>query len=62
MYATAYAFKNTQKDDSDRFIMIGTRVCKRLMRMRTIAMKNAALENTRAEGELDRDSRDEDFF
>ena len=40
-YTSTYAFKNTQKEDSDRFVHIGTRVCKRLMRMKAIARQNA---------------------
>ena len=41
-YTTLYVSKSTQKDDSDRFIYIGTKVIRRLMRMRTMAMQNAA--------------------
>lgn len=40
-YNTAYAFKDTQKEDSDRFIRIGTQVVKRLQRMKAIALENA---------------------
>jgi hypothetical protein len=44
-YASAYAFKDTQKEDTERFIRIGTQVIKRLIRMRLIAIENARLEN-----------------
>ena len=44
-YATAYAFKDTQKEDSERFIRIGTQVIRRLLRMKQIAAENAAREN-----------------
>ena len=44
-YATAYAFKDTQKEDSERFIRIGTQVIRRLLRMKQIAIENAAREN-----------------
>ena len=54
-YATAYAFKDTQKEDSERFIRIGTQVIKRLLRMKHIAMENAARENRVLEEEQEPD-------
>ena len=30
-YATCYAFKSTQKDDANRFVLIGTKIIRRLM-------------------------------
>lgn len=44
-YASAYAFKDTQSEDSERFIRIGTQVIKRLLRMQQAAAENARLEN-----------------
>jgi len=44
-YSTAYMFKNTQKEDPNRFIRIGTEVVKRLHRIQRIALENAALED-----------------
>lgn len=44
-YATSYAFKDTQKDDSERWLRIGTQVIKRILRMRQIANQNAIMEN-----------------
>ncbi len=43
-YTTCYEFKSTQKDDADQFVSIGTKVIRRLMRMRSIVQQNAALE------------------
>eukprot|EP00986_Skeletonema_menzelii_P019921 scaffold29575_cov320-Skeletonema_menzelii.AAC.1 len=51
-YATAYAFKDTQKEDSERFIRIGTQVIRRLLRMRRIAEMNAAQENREVEEQV----------
>ena len=55
-YTTVYAFKNTQKDDSDRFISIGTKACRRLMHMGSIALENAAAENTSTVGDAINDA------
>jgi hypothetical protein len=46
-YTTCYAFKSTQKDDADRFVIIGTKVIRPLIRMRSIAQQNAALQSTK---------------
>jgi hypothetical protein len=40
-YSTVYAGKSTQKEDSDKHIVIGTQVCRRLWRMRSNAQVNA---------------------
>ena len=40
-YSTVYAEKSTQKEDSDKHIVIGTQVCRRLWRMRSNAQVNA---------------------
>ena len=44
-YTCKYSIKNNQKEDAERFIRIGSQVCKRLMRMRTIALENATNNN-----------------
>ena len=45
-YNTNYTTKNTQEEDSDRFIRIGTQVCKSLVRRRTAAIERAVNSNT----------------
>ena len=42
-YNAAYAFKDTQKEDSERFLRIGTQVIRRLRRMEAIARENAQI-------------------
>ena len=44
-YICNYTSKNTQKEDSERFIIIGTQVYRRLYRMRTTALENSEMEN-----------------
>jgi len=51
-YASAFAFKDTQKEDSERFIRIGTQVIKRLLRMKQIVATNAAQENREVEEQV----------
>ena len=43
-YATSYAFNNTQKEDTDRFIRIGTQVYRHLMHIQMIALESAETE------------------
>ena len=50
-YAMCYTFKMTQKEDADRFILIGTKVIRRLMHMRSIALQNAELNKSDEEND-----------
>ena len=61
-YAITYAFMNTQKEDSDRCIMVGTTVYKQLMHMSSIARENAVIENTTAVNEIVETNRDKDLL
>ena len=61
-YTTACAFKNTQKDDADRFIRTGRKVSRRLMRMKIIALENAEAENTTIGDEINDESKDKETW
>ena len=43
-YATCYSFKNTQKEDAEKWLIIGTTVIRRLQRMQAEATEKAARE------------------
>ena len=48
-YATCYSFKNTQKEDAEKWLIIGTTVIRRLHRMQAAAKEEAAREEAERE-------------